>query len=482
MRVLKSKVAILSLAVAGVFAAANASAATLTLATACPASSIKLAKELPPAAAATVGAAEAVVATLGFGVAGGQRRFVRFDLTPGAKWGTAITGANLVNLAPAAAFASTTVVQGGTTADQYVVFEVEGTAVTGNTSAQTMTLTFTNIIMPAGAVATQSISYSLHETAVSASGTVPTNTTRLSNQGPCALAEAVDSYLFTIANVNETVDAVAGFKKFTTAPDTALDIGGAITLKLVPVPPLVAATNVAVTLPNLFAAGTTIVVTSDNAAGFGALATAGKFWESGAVCTTTIGAPLATARTANSVTFPVVATPGPAADVDTKFLCGVVDGVTIIPPQNLKASLVPGAGSGAGTTPIAISNNVATIVQNGAVLQSPWFSVNPAVASFFFLTNTSSLDMAYTTTIYCENGNTCTPGTGATGSIPAGKSVRVDATGAAGMLASTSGPTRASVVFNIVGATGSVQGDLVTVNAANANQTTSSHLIRPGTN
>ena len=90
MRVFKSKVALLSLAVAGVFASANASAATLTLAATCPASSIKLAVELPPAAAATVGTAEAVVATLGFGVAGGQRRFVRFELAPGAKFGTAI--------------------------------------------------------------------------------------------------------------------------------------------------------------------------------------------------------------------------------------------------------------------------------------------------------------------------------------------------------------------------------------------------------
>ena len=68
------------------------------------------------------------------------------------------------------------------------------------------------------------------------------------------------------------------------------------------------------------------------------------------------------------------------------------------------------------------------------------------------------------------------------GTIPAGKSVRVDATGAAGILASTSGPTRASVLFNIVGATGSVQGDLVAVNPSTGNQTTSSHLIRPGTN
>ena len=407
---------------------------------------------------------------------------MRFDLAPGAKWGTPVIAANLVNLAPAAAFASTTVVQGGTTADSYVVFEVEGTAGTGNTSAQTMTFTFTNIILPAASAVTQTVAYSLHETAVSASGTSPTNATRLSNQGPCALAEFVKSYDFAIANVNETVDAVSGFKKFATAPDTVLDIGGAITLKLIALPPLVAATNTTVTLPNLFAAGTTISVTSSDAAGFGALGTAGKFWESAALCTATIGAPLATARTANTATFPVVATPGPAADVDTKFLCGVVDGVTIIPPQNLTARLIPGVGSGVGVTPIAIANNVTTITQNGAVLQSPWFSVNPAVASFFFLTNTSSLDMAYTSTIYCENLNNCTPGVGATGNIPAGKSIRVDATGAAGVLASTSGPTRASVVFAIVGATGSVQGDLVTVNPNGANQTTSSHLIRPGTN
>ena len=274
-----------------------------------------------------------------------------------------------------------------------------------------------------------------------------------------------------------------GFKKFVDAPDTVLDIGSTITLKLVAIPPLRASTGATVTMGDLFATGTTIVVTSSDAAGFGALPTAGNFWESLAAgtCTATVGAPLATGRTATTATFPVVATT-PAADVDTKRLCGLVNGTTIIPPQNLTARLVPGAGSGVGVTPIAIANNVTTITQNGAQLQSPWFSINPAVASFFLLTNTSSLDMPYTSTVYCENLNTCTPGIGATGTIPAGKSIRVDATGAAGVLASVSGPTRASVLFNIVGATGSVQGDLVTVNPNGANQTTSSHLIRPGTN
>jgi hypothetical protein len=481
MRVLKSKVALLSLVVAGAFASTTATAAPLVLAATCPAALAKFAIELPPAAAApfVVPPADTVQAPLGFGVAGGQRRFVRYDLAPGAKFGVALTSAALT---AGTAFASTTLVQGGLVGDAYVVFEVEGTAVTGNVSTNVLSLAPGTITLPAASSATQTIAYSLHETAISASGVTASNATRLSNVGPCAIAEFVKSYDFTIANVNETVDAVAGFKKFTTAPDTALDIGGAITLGLVAAPPLVAATGVAVTLPNLFAAGTTIVVTSSDAAGFGALGTAGKFWESGAVCNATIGAPLATARTANSATFPVVATPGPNADVNTKFLCGVVDGTTIIPPQNLKAALVPGAGSGVGTAAINISNNVTTIVQNGAQLQSPWFSINPAVAAFFFLTNTSTLDMGYTSTIYCENGNTCTPGTGATGTIPAGKSVRVDVTGAAGVLASVSGPTRASVLFNIVGATGSVQGDLVVVNAANANQTTSSHMIRPGTN
>ncbi len=483
MRVLKSKVALLSLAVAGAFVSANAVAAPLVLAATCPAALVNFSVELPPAAAVgfVVPAADTVQAPLGFGVAGGQRRFVRYDLAPTAKFGVGLTSTALT---ASTAFASTTLVQGGAIGDTYVVFEVEGTAVTGNVASNILSFAPGTITLPASSTATQTVAYSLHETAVSGSGTTPSNVTRLSNVGPCAIVAFVKSFDFAISNINETSAATQQFRRFSTgAVNNLLDIGGAITLRLAttPTPILVAATSVTVTLPNLFAAGTTLVATSDNAAGLAAIPSAGAYWTSATVCTATVGT-VATARTAAGATFAVTATPGPTATEDTRFLCGQVDGVTVIPPQNVKVTLVPGAGSGVGVTPIALTNNQATITQDGATLQSPWFSVNPAVSSFFFFTNTSSLDMAYATTIYCENANTCTPGTGATGSIPAGKSLRIDATGAAGVLASVSGPTRASVVFAIVGARTAVQGDLVVVNAANANQTTSSHLISPGTN
>ena len=484
MRVLKSKVALLSLVVAGAFASTTATAATMTLAATCPATPLaSFAIELPLAVAtAYAGGPDTVVSVLGFGVAVNDFRYIRYDLSPGAKFAVTVLPGSLV----VAGGNVPSVVQGGQAGDSYVLFQFNVPAAIPATNTATLTIPVSSVTLPVGS-ATQTIAYSLHETAVSGAGTSPSNTTRLSNLGPCAIYSFTKSYNFAIANVNEVVDAASGFKRLVSGntTDTVLDLGGSITLGLIAVPPTKAPTGVAVTMSDLFTAATTLTVTSDNPAGLAAVASAANYGTSATVCTTpvpTVFLATATARTAAGATFNPGATVNPNATVHGQFLCATIDGVTTIPAQNVKATLVPGAGSGVGTTPIMIANNITTITQNGAVLQSPWFSINPAVVSFFFLTNTSSLDMAYTTTVYCENLNTCTPGTGGTGTILAGKSLRVDAAGAGGILASTSGPTRASVLFNIVGATGSVQADLVTVNPTTGNQTTSSHLVRPGTN
>jgi hypothetical protein len=509
MRVLKSKVALLSLAVAGAIVSTAASAANIDLSSSTCSNAAKLyASELPPAAAVAItlnsAAGDTASATLGFGVSPGQFRYVRYDLVGGSKWALPLTSAMLVaGGAVSVPPANVTVVAGGTVADSYVVYQF--TVAAGQSLAASDIVTLSPAAAPVSLVAgtntTQALRYQLHETAISAQGVTPSSTTLLSTAS-CNVATFRTSLDFSIASNTETVDAGSGLKRLQQGGglNNTLDVGGAVVLTtlLTPSARLVASTGIAVTVADLISTTTsTLNIKSDDPAGLATITGAAKvFVNAGACPTVTSGTtvpPTATATTpaantfttAAGATFSPLSFTGTIADINGKNLCAYVDGNTVIPVQKLSVTLTPGGGSAVGSTPIVLSA-VTNITQNSVALQSPWFSINPAVSSRFFLTNTSSADMPFTAKVYCEVGNTCTAGTAGTTTginvIPANSSLTVEATGAAGVLATVSGNTRASVVFTVIGASTAVQGALVTVNPNAANQTFTANLIRPGSN
>ena len=173
MKVSKNKVTLLSLAVAGLFAASAAQAVVnLNLAT----GATKYASEISITAATTlVTSANPAQVTLGFGFSAGQDRYVRFDLPAGVVWGAAITGGALSDFTTPLNLTSVVVSQGGTITDSYVVFQITAGAAVPFTDV----LQFIIPSVKVTSAASVPLTYNLHETAISAANAVPTNTTRL---------------------------------------------------------------------------------------------------------------------------------------------------------------------------------------------------------------------------------------------------------------------------------------------------------------
>jgi hypothetical protein len=485
MRVSKNKVALLSAAIAATFA--TAANAQLNLNTG--ANPVRYASEIAfPAGGTTltIPAASVVSVTLGFGFSAGQDRYVRFDLPAGVTWGAALAGTNLVTTGGTTS--NIQVSQGGTTADSFVVFQLTAAA-GGVAPAEVLKLTVPSVKLPAAA--NVPLTYNLHETAISAAGTTPTNTTRLVGPVTANLITFTPAINVVAATAtNEIVSATTSLLKFCAgmagAPGTAnCDAASTDLIALVGgvatygwnTGPILSLAGVDLTLGADFTAvltAATVTATGD----LGATTAAGFLTQASAspLACPTVGA--SGARTATVATYTTGTALLPAGS--SYALCVTANGTTVLPAQSFTGSFNPTYAVGYAGAARALGT-IGTWSRDGAELQSPWFSFGGTrYQSRFFFMNTGALPATCTATPLAETGNTLTTGSAVTTgfTIPAGGQVAVAATDVVSM-ASVSG--RAAVRFICLAPSLNIQGRYVITDTVSG-AIDSGHLMRPGTN
>lgn len=500
MRVMKNKATLLSLAVAGLFAA-SAAQAQVNLDTGLGAP--VFASELTAANLTAGGAPVTVTGKINFGVSTGQLRYVRYDLS-GATFATVVVAADLTT-----ANQTPSVVLGGQVGDNFVVFEITATgAGILATQLNTWVPSAGNIKFATGT--TVGVRYTLHETAVSAGGTVSgganTNSGRLVDES-ATLIKFTKVVSFTMAgSTPEIVAATTTFTKFCfTAPNTGVPgtsgcaatstdqlamVGSIANYGLVDVTHLDATSTAITGLATVISAGTLTATTS--ASTFQTAGTAGFILSTNNCAAIGAGGALNAGKSIITYTLPaptaaqsVIGTGGGTATA----LCYGVDGTTAILDQTINGSFNPTytAAYGQGVTP-ASQGQIGQFVRDGVELQAPWFTIGgtgSAYISRFFLTNTGASAVTCQVTLFGETGNTITANTtpNAQGNSAAGVTVpaggQVSVTGQ-DLVTSVSGLARLAVRFTCPAPSTTMQGRYVVTHTSGA--VDSGTLLRPGTN
>ncbi len=396
MKVSKNKVALLSAAVAALFA--TAAQAVVNLDTG--ATAATYAREIattPPVVVTNAGNVLDVTGKLGFGLVATQDRFFRFDLT-NATFASIVAGANLTG---SVAFPTVTAVGGGQVGDSYVIFQVNGA---GQLATDSFTFAIPKVQFTSTAT-TVSIQYRLFQDAASANGIagVPiTNDGRLLANKTGTLINFASAINATFqAARTEFIAATTNFVKFCSgtagAPGTAgcsaagtdaLAVAGTIATYALATPaPLDATSTPLVNINQVLAAGSSASLSTNSTLGFQTTGSAAGFTANTLDCAA-IGAGGTVAAAKLSYAISNVALTAPTT------LCYSVNGTTSIVDQDISGqfNFVYNAGyAGAASSAPAV---VGLFRRDGVELQSPWFTTTTGYISRFFLTNTGSIDVA----------------------------------------------------------------------------------------
>lgn len=225
----------------------------------------------------------------------------------------------------------------------------------------------------------------------------------------------------------------------------------------------------AITLADLFAAGTAIEVAGDYAL---AASTGATPFNAAALARVKLNSVNATSLNATAASFTVGSTGFTGADFDLERRAGV-----LIPEATYTATL---KAVGAAPTVYKVSNitgvKFGSIVRNGTELQAPLAQIPNNWKSRVILTNTSGIARPYTISLLNFAGETAvTPGT-LTGTIPANGSTAID-----DLKTVFTGNNRATIVVNVAGPSKSIQGLYQIVNPEKGS--ISNHvMVRPGSN
>ena len=523
MKVSKNKVALLSLAVAGLFAASAAQAqVTLTAAgTNLPANSYAAEIAFPVAGATfDTGPTQNATGVIGIGASGGQNRYYRFDVsnativagTTGFAIGTgALTGGNSATPSAPVYAAPTgqnaTIVASGT---NYVVYQV--TAVPAGIAITDSFAFDARYTLPIAASA--KLTMTTHETLVSAT-TQPNVTLLQTLSGTVISFLPVLNFSMNAAKV-ETVAATSTTTAFTKFCDGALNVpagaagspgtagcaaaatdttailagvsgygmnAGRLTLAGVVITDLTTVTTggslVVTPVGSTFAGATGVsfgAIADGNCSTAALVASAATLPVLGAAAIA--ATPFATASF--TFTTPVATTNPGTAGTFNRAVCATVNGTSNVPGQtfNTVFTTTPVAGY---TADVVSTTGAGVWVRDGAELQSPWFNFAATgfISRFFFM-NTSGTVAHCTSIALGETGAALTPGSAATTGfdIPANGQVAVLSTD---VVASSTGLSRAAVRFNCATPSASIQGRYVLTNTATGS-VDSGDLLRPGTN
>ena len=494
MRVSKNKVTLLSLAVAGLFAATaqaqvlvnNTPAAlpALVNATATYANEINLTAPLFPTAADF-----SMAGSFGFGLNTGDVRYVRLDFA-GATYGAAA--------GPFFTFVGCTlsgppfVVSGGAVGSSFVIYQVTGGAggcpATGGffIGGSPMNLT----------TKTPTVTYTLWQDSSSAANQLPL-TSRLVVGAAVPLVNFANSVTFTMAPVAlETAAATQNFLKFCAiggAPGipgcaaSATDLNaviGSVTAFSVAPNKLQSGAPIA-NMTDIMTAGTTIVTTGTLAAF--ASAAAGSTMSAGlSVCGGAATAGVTSTTTATSTIFGgTLVGPGLTSPIAVPVsLCYNVNGTTAIFPSTYSTTMTPTSVVGYTVAPVTVAIS-GQIQRDGVELQSPWFVFGQTgYNSRFYLTNTGGPDATCQVLLMNEVGNALTAGSTTSVVVP-GTVSSGNANGGMLFVDSASVVTaglirnRAAVRFLCSAPSAAMQGTYSLTTSAGVSNTP---MLRPGTN
>ena len=353
---------------------------------------------------------------LGFGVSGGQTRFVRYDFT-NAKLAVALDATALVLNPPAI---NTVVSQGGAANDTFVIFQITADAA-GNSQTDPVEFTPGNLIVTnKGSSATAK--YSLYETAA---GAQAGGSTGLLATASGSVATFPSGLTFAAVPNSTTAEVTTLYKEFNNGVTTTLAKIGTVTY----------APNESVHRPSdgaaltagdmaLFtAAGTKLVLTGDDLSAAAAdgvyLAAAGN------TCDPASGT-IATNLTATTADFVIDANavgtnPVPPAANTGRDICFQATGTTPIAAQSftVAASVVAVAGT---TTANQAAIAAGSFKRNGTILKAAFADSTTAsgVTMAVHLTNTSGIPAPYT--VRCVLTTSSVAGT--PGTIPANTAQR----------------------------------------------------------
>lgn len=434
--------AVLSLVSSGAMAVVNLDDGT---------GSANYAKELvTPAVTALTGSAVNVTSTLGFGVSGGQTRFVRYDLT-NAKFSAAVLPANLT--ISGAAFANNVISQGGGAGSTFVIFQITAAAA-GNAQNEIVSLasgTAGLVIQSAGSPV--QMAYSLYEDAASAAAGGAAG--RLNgNYAAQTVAGLVTGLAFTTTVNTSTVsvNAVPTYTKFAPGTQTLATIGNVSLVAATSV--LVPATGAPVAYTDLVGAGTALVLKGDfGAAQAPSSNSAGVFLgpDGGGCGAGTAPTPATPTDTANFATN--------AVPVANRSLCfSVTAGNTVkIPAQSftVAADITPAAGA---TTADLGAIAAGTFIRDGLVLKASFAETTgvSGVSRAVSLVNTASNPAPYTVRCMVNSPN---PVNGTSGTVAGNSAARLSL-GTPGLGCPTNGTLR-GVEITFATPAGSVIGSIV---------------------
>jgi len=386
---------------------------------------------------------------LGFGVSSGQNRYAQIKLT-NAKFAAPVSTSSFKDITasddldgstpPVAVPTGTsgfgadntvndgvTIVSGGAGGDTCIVYQVTGKDSVGNASADTVQWTYPNLNITSTSGPAQA-TYTLHETAASASCSTGNNSSVLSTAVTGNLATFASSLVFSGANgTTVTADVIKLYKeeKDSTggASDTLQLQLGALTTDILDTN--LEADDSAVDQADLITAAT-LTVNGD----FTAVGTTGSVTLSSTPCNTpTIVATGVLAGDKQSAVFSGAPILGLFANAPSAALvnnvCYNTDGSTPIQVDTYTASIA----FTAQTTPLAtlgsISEQPAGIVErDGTILKVPFSQGTAGQTTFINLANMGSVDAPFTTRCFTGPG-TGAPTAGFAGTVLAGNTKKL---------------------------------------------------------
>jgi len=406
---------------------------------------------LDSAAATTVGTASLpnvtngasaldVVATIGIGIGDTEDVFIRYDITNGV-FGAAPT----LTITDA----GTTIVQGGTAASAFVIFQVTATDDVPQTATTTMAAAS---YASTSSASPTTVSMVVYETLTQATSQGDALVTKSAASGASMInyASGLTATIAAATSAN-VADVESGFTLFTGAISTSLARIGSGSVAASGA--LDAGDGAAATLADMITAATSTVTISGDFSvathSLGLSATAGT-------CATQTGL---TANTdgdgATATTLTVLnATPNLCYEVDS--------GTDAIPEGDYTVAIGYTSNSTTAVSPTtSASGTIGSVAHNGTTVQLPYLTTFTDYNQRLVMVNRGSSDAAYTVSAFqTEDGTTAAAGTDASGTIPAGGSTVVKVSD----VVTLTGGTRSAGTVNIVAASGNISVATTQVN------------------
>lgn len=408
--------------------------------------------------------AKTITTKLGFGVSGGQNRYIRVDMVGATLAAASIAGNVPVNGTAGSGFSNSVLVAGGAVGNTYAIYQVTADATNGASPTDAITIALPNLYITNGNAANVTVTYTLYETATAAVANLA-NTNLYQNSG--ALIKFTNALKWVLTPSSQTAAVSTLYKQFVN--------GATTTLGPVALGSFVYGVNAAVKADGATAVALTDLVTAATNATF-----AGDFTAAGALF---IDNNNACGSVASAVTLNGAKTSGSPATAlgttaTTANLCYTVTGATVIPVVSETAALtvVPAANSAAASVAAA---KISDLLHDGTQLQAPLVQTTGAYVSRFILTNTGTTAADYTGIVTAGPGSTVTANGTLTGTVPAGGSVIIE--GAAMPTFGAGGPLRGFAVFTVAGPNNNIQGVYQITNISSG-AVSNTVMVRPGTN